>query len=87
MRDAARLRLARVALAVMEYKQANGAWPESLNSIRDLFGGELPGDPYSGGDFQYQRAGGEVRLYAAAGYAEKYWDMQQDDLLAWVWQR
>jgi hypothetical protein len=44
------LRLARVVMALLEHRQARGAWPESLDAL-----GEMPLDPFSGKPFLYER--------------------------------
>lgn len=75
--NAARLRLCRIALALMAHRQTTGAWPETLAEL-----GELPTDPYSGGPFQYEVSETSVRLFCGR---DRDWEFNADDRLAWEW--
>jgi hypothetical protein len=67
-------RLTRVVMALLEHRQREGAWPESLAAL-----GELPTDPYSVKPFVYERGerGCTVRA-AKEGTPE---DLEDDNLL------
>lgn len=56
----ASLRLARVVMALVEHRQANGAWSESLADL-----GDMPTDPYSGKPFLYERTEHGCRVRVA----------------------
>ena len=64
VKTVARMRLARVVLAVLEHRQVEGAWPDALAD-------DLPKDPSTGAPFLYERDGDGVRLSCA--YAKTYW--------------
>ncbi len=74
--DVARLRLARVALALMEERQKTGKWPQQLPGPALL-------DPFTGKSFVYQMVEDEIWLYAAKT-AETYspYDLAG---LGWYW--
>ncbi len=61
--EAAAFRLTRIVLALLERKQASGAWPETLEGLLD---GGIPRDPISGVSFGYLHDAHGVRLHAAA---------------------
>jgi hypothetical protein len=58
-REVAVLRLARVALAVMEHRQRTGRWPAALPP-------DLPVDPFSGKPFLYEGTATGVQIRAAS---------------------
>lgn len=65
----AALGLARIALAVRERRDTTGAWPASLDEVRDMFpGGEIPLDPYTDRPFEYGLTGDRVRLASAGRF-------------------
>lgn len=80
------LRLARVAMALMEYRETEGMWPASLAML-----GEMPPDPFSGRSFRYELRGEGARVGAAAGLSpggpldEIDWDILEHGYLAWTW--
>jgi hypothetical protein len=58
MREAsgmARLRLACAALAVEQFRLANGHVPDSLNELCPRFLPSVPADPYDGAPLRYRR--------------------------------
>lgn len=62
----AQLALCRVALAVRERHETTGAWPASLDDLRDAFPGEaVPLDPYTDAPFVYEVAADAVRIASA----------------------
>lgn len=69
-------RLTRVVMALLEYRQREGTWPESLAAL-----GEMPNDPYGGGPFLYERTEHGCRVRSAK-------DATREDLeesaLAWT---
>jgi hypothetical protein len=69
-------RLTRVAMALLEHRQREGAWPESLAEL-----GEMPMDPHGGGPFRYERTEGGCRVRAAKDDAP---DDLEEDFLAWT---
>ncbi len=66
----AQAHLAEQVIALKQYKQENGAYPDSLEAIADRLGGELPQDPFSGEPFRYERDGDGFRL-SSVGKAGK----------------
>lgn len=58
----AKMRIARVGLALLELRQETGAWPETLDAVVPLVGAEWIEDPYTGERLQYEPG---VRLEAA----------------------
>ncbi|MGH7163506.1 MAG: hypothetical protein ACREID_08470 [Planctomycetota bacterium] len=79
----AAVRLARVALALMEHRAAKGAWPASLDAIADRFEGGMPLDPYTGQPFAYKAEGGGARVWALHRDPRKA--DSEEELLAWRW--
>ena len=61
----AKRRLARVALAAAERRETTGAWPASLDELRDAFPDGVPLDPYTDAPFVYDASGAKVRLASA----------------------
>jgi hypothetical protein len=62
----ARLRLARIALAATERREATGAWPASLDELRDAFvEGGVPLDPFTDRPFTYEVKGRALRISSA----------------------
>lgn len=59
-RDTAIRRLARVVMALLEYRQVQGEWPRDLAVL-----GKMPTDPYSGAPFVYTRTEKGARIRAA----------------------
>jgi hypothetical protein len=49
----ARIRVARVGLALLAFRQETGAWPETLDAVVPLVGEGTIADPYSGVRFAY----------------------------------
>jgi len=78
-RTAASIRLTRVVMALLEYRQQHGAWPETLQAL-----GALPLDPYTGQPFVYERRGAGARIHAARLGAD--WEALVDEDLAWSWE-
>ncbi len=78
----ARVGLAQVALALKAYKNEQGEYPESLAELREVIDwGDLPEDPFSGGDFIYRREGQGFVIYSVGvnlkddgGKAEEDWE-------------
>jgi hypothetical protein len=59
----AELRLARIALAILDYEKAHGTLPPELDILSPLLGGEaIPMDPVSGKPFRYRRLGEGAQL-------------------------
>lgn len=56
----------RVLLAAALWREDRGAWPERLDDLRDLLGGELPQDPFrpDRGPLTLTRRGAELRVYS-----------------------
>jgi hypothetical protein len=60
-----RLKVARAALAVEQWRMKNGSWPERLEDLVPEFLNEVPQDPYSDGTIGYVRTErGGVILYS-----------------------
>lgn len=88
VRTVAVQRLTRVVMALLEYRQQKGAWPESLDVL-----GEMPLDPYSGKPFVYEhlegcyariRAAREVRKTGKRIGEWEEWETLESDNLAWI---
>jgi hypothetical protein len=87
------MRLARVVMALLEYRQEHQRWPESLAPL-----GEMPLDPYSGGPFAYEPTEEGARIRAAKEVYERVegvrvravtyreWEALEEDRLAWTWE-
>jgi hypothetical protein len=80
LRHEAKMRIARVGLALLELKQTTGAWPESLDAVVPLVGEEWIIDPYTGGRLQYEPG---VRLEAAVPVPEAFKDMPEEYEIVW----
>jgi hypothetical protein len=66
LRHTATMRLARVGLALLEFRQEYGRWPDSLAELAPRFAGSVPLDPYAQEPFRYERVGDGTRIEAAA---------------------
>lgn len=55
---------ARIALALMQHKRANGAYPDTLDVIAPALGGTVPQDPFSDKPFVYRKEGDGFTLYS-----------------------
>ncbi|MCK6458624.1 MAG: hypothetical protein L6Q95_01860 [Planctomycetes bacterium] len=80
LRHEARIRIARVGLALLELRQTTGAWPESLDAVVPLVGEEWAIDPYTGERLQYEPG---VRLEAAVPVPEAFKDMPEEYEIVW----
>ncbi len=78
LRHDAKMRMARVGLALLELRQTTGAWPESLEAVVPLVGEEWVEDPFTGERLQYEPG---VRLEAAAPIAHE--ELRADDEIVW----
>jgi hypothetical protein len=72
----AAFRLARVVMALLEFRQREGAWPETLDAL-----GEMPLDPYGGKPFLYERTEHGCKVRSAK--EEKDEALEERELL-WV---
>jgi len=75
--SAATLRLARVVMALLEARQRQGAWPETLDQLESRFPDGMPTDPYSRGPFGYECG---TRVWAAVprgGIEDLEWDLTE----------
>jgi hypothetical protein len=79
-RTAASIRLTRVVMALLEYRQKHDAWPETLRVL-----GPLPLDPYTGQPFVYERRGDGARIHASLDAAQD-WEALECNGLAWSWE-
>jgi hypothetical protein len=64
-------RLARVALASAEFRAARGAFPTSLDDLRDVFADGVPLDPFTDAPFVYEKTPDGVRLSSRGRLAPK----------------
>ncbi len=81
---AAAHRLTRVAMALLEYRQRQREWPETLAAV-----GDLPLDPYTGEPFVYERTDAGARVRAARevpGDRAQEWEALEEDGLAWTFE-
>jgi hypothetical protein len=82
-------RLMRVVMALLDYRQRKGAWPDTLDAL-----GEMPKDPYGGKPFVYERLEGcYARIRAAKEIVDRSgkrlgegqeWESLELDELAWT---
>jgi len=72
----AAFRLARVVMALLEHRQREGAWPETLDAL-----GEMPLDPYGGKPFLYERTEHGCRVRSAKEDSDER--LEDRDLL-WI---
>jgi hypothetical protein len=61
---AARLALARCALALDACRRQTGSYPRSLDAAQEMRGRPLPEDPFTGGPFRYRLRGDGYLLYS-----------------------
>jgi len=89
----ARARLARVALALLVFRQEKGGWPDRLDELQYLFPDGMPQDPFVNEPFAYERTDKGRRIYVrTAGYTssldtmgrERWLDLYEDDFV-WSW--
>ena len=73
---AAKMRLTRVGLALLEYRKETGSWPESLDALIEKFGGSIPLNPLTNEAFRYERRGSKVRLEAEGAVT---WEEVRDE--------
>lgn len=92
-RDAFRLNMGRITLAIAAYKDIHGEYPESLDQLKSSLGWELPKDPYSGQDFGYRREGTGYILYSTGPDGEDDGGVQRSPVQLddeetgdWVWE-
>ena len=64
LRNIARLRAARTALAVERYRLAHGQLPESLGALVPEFLDEVPVDPFGDGPVKYKRLENGFMVYS-----------------------
>lgn len=79
----ARMRVARVGLALLEVRQTTGAWPPSLDAVVPLVGEAWIEDPYTGERLRYEPG---VRLQAAAPVPEAFKDEPEEYEIVWRFQ-
>ncbi|MHC4338642.1 MAG: hypothetical protein ACYSX0_00315 [Planctomycetota bacterium] len=81
LRRLAQVRLARVGLALLEYRQEHREWPEALRELAPRFNGAVPLDPYSGEAIRYERIADGVRIEADAPIPVE--ELREDDEIVW----
>ncbi len=59
----ANIDLCRIVLALKVYKYEHGRYPDSLQQLQQTLDWQLPQDPFSGQDFDYQTQGNGFKLY------------------------
>jgi hypothetical protein len=64
-RVVAQTTLMEVGLAISQYHEAYGAYPETLDLVAAFLGGSVPSDPYTGASLVYERRGEGYLLYSA----------------------
>jgi hypothetical protein len=63
-RNVAAARGIRILVALRRYQDANGHWPESLDTVRSSLSEEILTDPFNKGPFVYRLAAGAFKLYS-----------------------
>jgi len=63
-RSAATARGTRILVALRQYQNLTGRWPESLNEIRSSLSREILTDPFNRGPFVYRRTPEAFKLYS-----------------------
>jgi hypothetical protein len=58
--------LARIAIALERYRNAHGAYPDSLEALAPKFIEKVPQDVINGGELKYRRTGDILVLYSVA---------------------
>jgi hypothetical protein len=64
LRTIAYRRTMHILIALREYKDANGRWPDNLDQIKDKVPAEAMADPFTGGSFIYEAKGDKFLLYS-----------------------
>ncbi|MCE9637548.1 MAG: hypothetical protein K8T90_17750 [Planctomycetes bacterium] len=83
-RHEAEARLARIALAVKSRRETSGAWPASLDAIRDMFPDGLPVEPYLGRPYAYEVGETTVRVALPDDAADEWARTKSGDpIKAW----
>ena len=87
IRDEARRRMIRLAIALSAWQTEHGALPESLAELAPGYLEEIPADPFVGRPFLYRRIGSDFVLRCvgedgepAEGFPD-YWRYDEDDLI------
>jgi hypothetical protein len=75
-RHAAKVRLARIGLALLEHRQETGSWPPNLDSLKAMFGDSVPLNPLTNDAFRYERKSAKVRLEAEGAVT---WEEVRDE--------
>lgn len=96
LRMVAYRRTTHILLALREYKDANGQWPESLDQIKDKIPVEAMIDPFTCGSFIYKTKGDKFLLYSIGankidekcvrqpkGKTREEMESKFDDILIW----
>src|SRR5207247_290315 len=86
----ARVRLARVALALGEFRATHGDFPSSLDDLRSAFPDGLPLDPFTDAPFVYERVPDGVRVASRGRLASEpamIFDEAAADVLGWELKR
>ena len=65
----ANLRMLRVAMAILEFRQVEGRWPDRLDELR--FDDAMPRNPFTDAPFEYERTGEGARMRYPS--IEAYW--------------
>jgi hypothetical protein len=61
----AHLDLMQMGLLIEQYEAQHGSYPQSLDAIAPGLGGDLPVDPFTGGEYHYRPSGDSFLLYSA----------------------
>ncbi|HVS08441.1 MAG TPA: hypothetical protein VMS76_01125 [Planctomycetota bacterium] len=77
------LALARLALAIVEWRQLHGAWPEDLDPLRGAFEGGVPLDPCSARPIAWSAA--KARLGPTAFGARSAGSQAREELQLHLW--
>ncbi len=76
-----RLRAARTALAVEEWRLKHGGWPDSLEELVPELLDAVPQDPFSDGAIRYEKTVGGVVVYSVGEDGKDHGGLSQDEVL------
>jgi len=81
----ARIRIARLGLAALEYRKMHGAWPPYAEDLASLFSDGIPIDPFARVPFEFVPDGTTLRIEAAVPWLdEDEGEFREDRRIYWT---